>query len=511
MNKLQIQGITYDLQYFFTDRGLVKISLDENDFVNGNFIDYNHQNFGLGLKLMKENIQVKFDIGLITKDEYIFSARKFIYESLNVVKLSNQISIISEWENNYGKNLLLIRENNDNTDSKKIFDKSWDGLEKLFTKNLSESLIYERSWLQWGWDNIKSTISKAFTCAKGSGYIDCFMEGLRTIATSVLGVTILTGVSFIPIYGNIPNYIIFGALLTYDIYKMVTGKKWSVSDIVVDIVSLLAPSIAGRIGKLTKGLTSFWGLGKLAGSGLLGKTIQVISKGIGGLATYIGQAAGYFASKLGIKWLADMAKSSDEGLQKIKKEIDDGKKSTEKGKKEVEKDGANKEIPAGWEKYPCVINSKNVVEKKLSDGTIVYEGGGYFWINDGRRVDKETREVSNYSCGSDGKVKIEPTTSSIPDKETLPMSSDEIITYKKCNGFPLSVGCLSDDLKFIQRCLDLPSDGKFTKELENKLKEKDYGNTITKDIYNKIILNCTKNPESSQDFSKITNVFSQEL
>ena len=167
--ELKIQSITYDLQYFFTDRGIVRISLDENE----NILEYNSENLKIGLNILKENLQVKFDMGLITENDYIYSARKFLYESMNVGNIKNQISVINEWENKYGKNLLFINESSDRTDLRKIFENSWQGLNKLYTERLIESLILEKSLLQWGWDNIKSTISKAFTCAKGSGYIDC--------------------------------------------------------------------------------------------------------------------------------------------------------------------------------------------------------------------------------------------------------------------------------------------------------------------------------------------------
>jgi hypothetical protein len=284
--KLIIESITYDLQYFFTNKGIVRISLDENE--NSNILEYNLDNFLFGLNLLKENIQTKFDMGLINENEYIFSARKYVYNTIDKISSKYNISFVNEWETKFGKNLLLINENTDRTDLRKIYNSSWEGLKTLFKNKVVDSLLNEqntksRSWLQWGWDNIKSTISKAFSCPKGGNYMDCFMEGLRTIATSFLGVAVLTGVSFIPAVGQIPNVVIFGALLIYDLYKMMTGKKYSVFDIVVDIVSLLAPAIAKGVGAKVKGLTSFWGLGQIAGKGTLGTFVQTLSKGIGTL------------------------------------------------------------------------------------------------------------------------------------------------------------------------------------------------------------------------------------
>jgi hypothetical protein len=479
--ELKIQSITYDLQYFFTDKGIVKISLDENE----NILEYNSQNLKLGLDILKENLQVKFDMGLINENDYIYSARKFLYESMNIGSIKNQISVINEWENKYGKNLLFINESSDRTDLRKVFENSWKGLNTLYAERLIDSLILERTWLQWGWDNIKSTISKAFTCAKGSGYIDCFMEGLRTIATSFLGVAVLTGVSFIPVIGTIPNVIIFGALLIYDIYKMMSGKKWSISDIIVDIVSLLAPALAKGLGAYTKGLTNFYGLGTLAGKGTFGKVIQTISKGIGKLATYIGESVAYFSSKLGIKWLGDMAKYAYNGLTKISSDISAGQKAANKETKKSEKSKSAtellKDVPESWKKYPCVALSKNVKQKKTSDGTIVYEGGGFVWFDNGKKIDPKTEEVSSYSCTPDGKVK-----SGESEKKSLglfgallgPDGLKKQIMYNKCDDFPFEVGCINDKIKRVQSCLEVTIDGKFTPTLKEKMVEKGYGEIL---------------------------------
>jgi hypothetical protein len=509
-NTILIESITYDLQYFFTNKGIVKISLDENENINP--IEYNLNNFTLGLEILKENLQTKFDLGLINQNEYVFSARKFLYESLDVFRPSNQFSIITEWENKFGKNVLLIKESFDTTELRKIFNNSWNGLCELYSKKIINPIIEEqnmlsslwsgaKSFVSWGWDNIKKTISKAFTCAKGSSYIECFMEGLRTIATSFLGVAVLTGVSFIPAVGQIPNLVIFGALLIYDIWKMMTGKKYSVADIVVDIVSLLAPAIASRIGGAVKGLTSFWGLGKIAGSGVLGTFIQSLSKGIGNLATIIGKTVGYFASKLGIKWLGDMAKSANAGLSKITSDISAGQKSAGKeGAKSEKSKTTDVKVPKEWEKFPCVGQSKNVKQLKASDGTIVYEGGGYIWFNDGRKINPKTNEVSTFSCSPDGKV-VGGSVIKLTDDESI-----DTQTFKNCSDFPFTLGCKNDKIKRVQVCLNTEPNGNFTKNLQDILKEKGYGDILTEPIYDKIMKDCKAAEEdaplSSGGFAK---------
>jgi len=497
---MKIQSITYDLQYFFTDKGIVKISLDENYEI----IDYNLNNLKLGLNILKENLQVKFNMGLINENQYIYSARKFLYESMNVGNIKNQISVINEWENKYGKNLLFIKESSDRTDLRKIFENSWEGLTNLYGEKLVDTLILERSWLQWGWDNIKSTISKAFTCASGSGYIECFMEGLRTIATSFLGVAVLTGVSFIPAVGQIPNIVIFGALLIYDLYKMMTGKKYSVADIVVDIVSLLAPAIASRIGGAVKGLTSFWGLGKIAGSGVLGTFVQSLSKGIGTLATIIGKTIGYFASKLGIKWLGDMAKSANAGISKITSDISAGQKAANVDGKKT--DGTKstedllKDVPENWKKYPCVSLSKNVKQEKTSDGTIVYEGGGYVWFDNGKRIDPKTEEISLYSCTPDGKIKIDT------EDKKVESDNESIGLFGALLGNSKKPSISSSQIERVQSCLGMTMDGKFSKALQEKMKSEGYGDDLNQTTYEKIMKDCGAAPVggalSSAGFAK---------
>jgi hypothetical protein len=329
------------------------------------------------------------------------------------------------------------------------------------------------------------------------------MEGLRTIATSFLGVAVLTGVSFIPAVGQIPNVVIFGALLIYDLYKMMTGKKYSVFDIVVDIVSLLAPAIAKGVGAKVKGLTSFWGLGQIAGKGTLGTFVQTLSKGIGTLATIIGKTIGYFSSKLGIKWLGDMGKWATEGLTKITTDIAAGQKAAnvEPKKSEKAKSAAEllKDVPESWKKYPCVALSKNVKQKKTSDGTIVYEGGGFVWFDNGKKINPKTEEVSEYSCTPDGKVKSEEPKKSDDGGLMGGIMSALVGGLKKPS-------ISSSEIERVQSCLGMTMDGKFSKALQEKMKSEGYGDDLNQTTYEKIMKDCGAAPVggalSSAGFAK---------
>jgi hypothetical protein len=331
-NDIRIRAISYNLKYFFTNKGIVQI----DNRLNENIIKYNVSNLSYGINMLRENMQVKFNLGLISMEDYLFSSRKFLYEMMNKINSKNGTSILTEWERKYSSDTRIITENFNPKDIVKSYNLGWYGVETLYQERINNLIIKEdilgniwggiKSFAEWGWNNIKDTISKAMTCTSGQGAIDCFMEGLRTVATSLLGVSVLTGVSFIPVVGQIPNLIIFGALLIYDIWKMMTGKEYKVVDIVVDIVSLLVPALAKGLGSILKGITSFVGLGKLAaGAGsIVSKFLPALVKGMTTLSGVVSKVVSFFSVKLGIKWIADMSSTTTQGLEKITDEVQEG-------------------------------------------------------------------------------------------------------------------------------------------------------------------------------------------
>jgi hypothetical protein len=346
--------VSYDLKYFFTERGVIKI--DEN--LEKKFIKYNTKNLIYGIKMLQENIQIKFTRGFISIDEYMNSSKKFLYEMTRRLKSENAKSIIKEWHNKYSRNNLLTESVNEYQVIRN-YNLGWYGVQNLYKEKIYDIILQEgffdnvwnagKSAVQWGWDNIKKTISKTIDCGGKSG-IDCLMERIRTIATSLIGVAVLTGVSFIPGVGQIPNFIIFGALLIYDLYKMATGKDFSVSDIVVDIISLITPALAKGIGNLLKPITNFIGLGKYVGSALvkaggventwLVNAIKTLinSGTLAKLTGYITQTVSFFTVKLGVKWLADMAQPATQTLTKINDDIKTGMEMAKQENVDLEDD-----------------------------------------------------------------------------------------------------------------------------------------------------------------------------
>jgi hypothetical protein len=153
------------------------------------------------------------------------------------------------------------------------------------------------------------------------------MEGLRSMAMSVVGVGVLTLVSFIPGVGQIPTLVIFGALLIWDIYKMLSGKyesgryAWSWMDIIIDAISLLFPVIGKGLKALAIGgvktISAVW---KLASKiPILGKALTLIGKGLSKIGGFIARGVKFIGEKLGIKWLSNYGSKAEASLANLAK------------------------------------------------------------------------------------------------------------------------------------------------------------------------------------------------
>ena len=101
---------------------------------------------------------------------------------------------------------------------------------------------------------------------------------------------------------------------------------------------------------------------------------------------------------------------------------------------------------SGWQNYPCVTDSTNVVAIKLKDGSLGYEGGGFRWYGNGRKQNLQTNEMSNYHCGEDGRIKdgLNPKTTKEKTKETStqfanvePASGIGVVTRNVQNEIPI--------------------------------------------------------------------------
>ena len=375
MEKLIFEGISHNLQYVFTNRGVSRLSEQLNDLNGKNYVSYNHNNLNVAIDIMKENIEFKFKTGKLDLVEYAAAPRRFLNNIIEIFQPENSISLIKEWETIFGGDLLLINESVDNLIIESRINESWESFKVLLewtinpfnsdfwsvdnAKEIGSGIakgaenVYNygkekvQQFKKWGgeqiqqiqqkgiwnyakekgaalWDTVKNAVKSAYKCLTNN-FAECLMEGIRGAVMSAGGIAVLTGISMIPAIGQIPTVIIFGALLLWDLYKMMSGKyesgeyQWSVFDIIIDAVSLLLPAL-GKIIKVSMGgIKTFAQFGKAAISkgGVLFKVFTAIKGGIAKLGGYITKAATWIGEKLGMTSLKNWGSRATAQLKKF--------------------------------------------------------------------------------------------------------------------------------------------------------------------------------------------------
>ena len=365
--KLSFEGMSHNLQYVFTNRGVVKLSEQLNDLNGKNYLSYTYNNLNVAIDIMKENFDFKFKTGQLDLVEYAAAPRKFLANIIEIYRPENSITLIKEWENIFGGDLLLINESVDRLIIESRITESWESFKVLLEqwynpadwarglgKGIKNAYDYGNEKFQkftkWGasqinqiqqkgiwnyakekgaalWDTVKNAVKSAYKCLRNN-FVECLMEGIRDVVMSAGGIAVLTGISMIPAIGQIPTVIIFGALLLWDLYKMASGKyesggpenyQWDVWDIVIDAISLLLPAL----GKVVKGLggniKTFAQFGKQAISkgGVLLKVFNAIKGGLVQLGGYIAKAATWLGEKLGMTSMKNWGSKATAQLSKI--------------------------------------------------------------------------------------------------------------------------------------------------------------------------------------------------
>lgn len=383
MEKLIFEGISHNLQYVFTNRGVSRISEQLKDLNGKNYVSYSHNNLNVAIDIMKENTEFKFKTGKLDLVEYAAAPRRFLNNIIEIFQPENSISLIREWETIFGNDLLLINESVDNLIIESRINESWEsfkvllewtinpfnsdfysvdnfreigsGVAKSVAKGAENVYNYGKEKVQqfkkWGgeqiqqiqqkgiwnyakekgaalWDTVKNAVKSAYKCLTNN-FVECLMEGIRGAVMSAGGIAVLTGVSMIPAIGQVSTVIIFGALLLWDLYKMMSGKyesgeyQWNIFDIIVDIVSLLLPAL-GKIIKVSMGgIKTFAQFGKAAISkgGVLLKVFNAMKVGIVKLGGYVTKAATWLGEKLGMTSLKNWGSKASAQLSKITDDI----------------------------------------------------------------------------------------------------------------------------------------------------------------------------------------------
>ena len=138
MSQLRFQGVSHDLQYVFTNKGVTRISDQLNDLNGRNYLPYTYGNLNVAVDIMRENSNFKYKTGQIDLVEYSSESRKFLHQLTEIFQPDNTISILKEWEENFGSKLLLINESVDKLIIESRITESWNQIKEKAKNILSE-------------------------------------------------------------------------------------------------------------------------------------------------------------------------------------------------------------------------------------------------------------------------------------------------------------------------------------------------------------------------------------
>jgi len=405
----QVIGMSANLGYIFTDKGVSKLSYETNDLNGRNFVPYTFEHLNIASQILQENIDFKYRIGSLSLNEYTSEPRKFLNLLIEEFQPTNGVSIIREWEEKFGNKLLLINESTDNLLIEERVRNAWGGVNELIIEGILGDIwggiksvgsavatgvsnaagwvkdkavaakdwvvdqgkqIGEKGFFGWAadkaknvWNYVKDKIAAAWNCIKAG--LECIMEGIRSLVTSAGGTAVLTGLSFVPVVGQVTNAIIFGALLLWDLYQMSQGKgDWV--NIIVDAMALILPAAGKLLKTAMVGIKSLGQLGAAAASkgGILAKVVNAFRSGLGTLGGYVTKAATWLGEKLGMTTLANWGKNATAKLASMSDELAAGAKGVKGTAKTAATTGVKKTVAAGTKKT-VTANAKKVAASKL--------------------------------------------------------------------------------------------------------------------------------------------------
>lgn len=263
--------------------------------------------FGFWIKFLKENTIGTFNNKVKSKDDLNNFLREFVYNISELFEGKTKDSFIFEYELKYSNSLIKEGVNN----QLETIENLWLFIENKLT--LNNILEQEKSWLEKGWDKFKDVNKKAFDWIKSKG-IPWVMENLRSALYSWGGAAVQTflGTVGAPYGGSVVLWVVWGAMLAYDIYEAISGRP-NYANILVDIISIATFGVGGKIlvqalkklgimsGPVTRNLPQM--LQKISTSSIgkwFASTIQTVGKSMGSILSYLGKGVTYAGDKLGL-------------------------------------------------------------------------------------------------------------------------------------------------------------------------------------------------------------------
>jgi hypothetical protein len=323
---------------------------------------YNLKDLGLDfwLFLCKENTikMVEHDVKMLPK------INKFINEvAFRFSEIFDDYKIILEFHRRNNGSVIL-NEGYSVDYYRTILENSWSFFNEYLIKN--NYINEEESWLSSAWNKTKEVAGKAWDATKKVAGkvvdkvksavsfikekgVSWFFESLRSALFSWGGVAVQT---FLATAGSLAfglgpsiNFIVWAAMLCYDVYLGISTGSWNWVYIIIDILGTFT---AGPGAKIAHGI--------FKGAGLIGRgaggTIQSIIKKLGttsggqklngmfknvasGLSTllgYVTQAIKWIGEKLGLKYIVNAATTIKNWVSKIVGEVSTAFKTSAVGK-----------------------------------------------------------------------------------------------------------------------------------------------------------------------------------
>jgi hypothetical protein len=273
-----------------------------HDLYLNEFHKIDELSFEFFIKFLKESTIGTYKNGVKDISDLNNFLRETIYNISNVFDSKTKDSFIMEYELKYSNELL-----------KEGIEDYTQHIEKIWSfvdSKLTQKGLYEQSLL----DKAKSTVTGAFDYIKQKG-IPWVMENLRAALFSWGGAAVQTLLATIgaPFGGNIVLWVVWGAMLAYDIYEAIQGRP-NYAYILIDIISIATSGVGGKIavqlfkqlgimsGAITRNLGQMLSkISKSSGGAWFVKTVKTVGSSLGSVISYLGKGIAYAGDKLGIQ------------------------------------------------------------------------------------------------------------------------------------------------------------------------------------------------------------------
>lgn len=319
-------------------------SVDDN-------MSYNVKDLGIDfwLFLCKENTIkiVEQNIKMLPK------INKFINEvAFKFSEIFNDYKIIIEFHRK-NKGSLILTEGYSTDTYKTILENSWSFFNDYLIKN--NYINEEDSWLSKTWNktkevagNVVDKVKSGINWIKEKG-ISWFFESLRAALFSWGGAAVQV---FLSSAGSLAfglgpaiNFIVWAAMLSYDIYLGISSNTWNWVYIIIDILGTFTAGPGAKIahgifktaGLLGKGIGGsltniIKKLGTTSGGRQLSGMFKNVVSGLSTLLGYVTKAITWLGEKLGLKVIVNAATSIKNWISKIVGEASAAFKTTLVGK-----------------------------------------------------------------------------------------------------------------------------------------------------------------------------------